>query len=325
VQDLCYKATFVDIQKIGQSQKQLIQMLRSRLDEQYQLELNVQITEEKRNYVYIDDGLYTGSRARKDLPELIYKISPGSTLDVFYLVAGSNGLAYTVDKIAPTAEHHGIMVSLHRMKNIENIRKVNRQYVGDSYKETYAPFQLCLWPDKKFQKIQSISDYEKYLQSIDPQNIIRLYRETPWNNDSGIFSSVYNRNIVECEFLSKGIEIISSISSPKGKYPLGYSLWPSFGFGSFCASDLNISNTCPLVLWWGNIEKQGNILDDWYPLLPRRINSINDDMSTTEDDSIGIMHDFSIQYNMVCPDCGKEFGIETDGGNGFCIDCAWKH
>ena len=30
------------------------------------------------------------------------------------------------------------------------------------------------------------------------------------------------------------------------------------------------------------------------------------------------------QYNM-CPDCGTYFGLEKDGGNGFCIDCAWKH
>lgn len=38
---------------------------------------------------------------------------------------------------------------------------------------------------------------------------------------------------------------------------MGYNLTPSFGFGSFCATDLNISNTCPIVLWWGNvIEKE---------------------------------------------------------------------
>ena len=32
----------------------------------------------------------------------------------------------------------------------------------------------------------------------------------------------------------------------------------------------------------------------------------------------------SDQYNM-CPDCGNYFGLETDGGNGFCINCAWNH
>lgn len=323
-QDLCYETVFVDVQRVGQSQKQLIQMLYSRLDEQYQLKLNLQITEGKRHFVYIDDGLYTGSRARKDLVELLYEIPPDSTLDVFYLVASSNGLAYTADKIAPTANSRNIIVSLYRLKNIENIRRVNPQYIGDSYKKSYGRSQLCLWPDKDSQKIQRISDYEKYLQSISSKHITHLYRESPWNNDCGIFSSVHNRNVVEREFLLKGIEILSSISSPKGKYPLGYNLWPSFGFGSFCASDLNISNTCPLVLWWGNIEKQGNTLDNWYPLFPRRANDINDDISIMEDDPIENKDYSSIQYNM-CPDCGKGFGFETDGGNGFCVDCAWKH
>ena len=31
--------------------------------------------------MYIDDGLYTGSRVRKDLSELIYMMEPESTLD----------------------------------------------------------------------------------------------------------------------------------------------------------------------------------------------------------------------------------------------------
>lgn len=55
----------------------------------------------------------------------------------------------------------------------------------------------------------------------------------------------------------KGIAITQNIQEHKGLYPLGYNLTPSLGFGSFCATDLNISNTCPIVLWWGNvIEKE---------------------------------------------------------------------
>lgn len=29
-------------------------------------------------------------------------------------------------------------------------------------------------------------------------------------------------------------------------------------------------------------------------------------------------------YNM-CPDCRDKFGLEDDGGNGFCVNCTWKH
>ena len=67
-------------------------------------------------------------------------------------------------------------------------------------------------------------------------------------------------------FLIKGLSILPECSIDKGLYPLGYDINPSFGFGSFCANDFNISNTCPVVLWW---DADSN----WYPLLPRRINS----------------------------------------------------
>ena len=99
----------------------------------------------------------------------------------------------------------------------------------------------------------------------------------------------------------------------------------SFGFGSFCAFNMNISNSCPLVLWWGNIEKNGSVLDDWYPLLPRRTNAEteeNKDALNWEDEFEDTMT--KDQYNM-CPDCYCYFGIERDGGNGYCIDCAWRH
>lgn len=26
-----------------------------------------------------------------------------------------------------------------------------------------------------------------------------------------------------------------------------------------------------------------------------------------------------------CPACGKPISHQNDGGNGFCIDCAWEH
>ena len=132
-------------------------------------------------------------------------------------------------------------------------------------------------------------------------------------------------DIVEEEFLKKGIAITKNIQDHKGLYPLGYNLTPSFGFGSFCATDLNISNTCPIVLWWGNVIEKGNELDCWYPLLPRRIsnadiNPFNADWEPEEIEDDGYDDIFD-----TCPECGCGISLRNDGGNGFCIDCAWKH
>ena len=151
-----------------------------------------------------------------------------------------------------------------------------------------------------------------------------LFRNGPWKEDKGVFSSVDNRNIVEREFLLKGIELAKH-SHDNGIYPLGFNSWPSFGFGSFCATHMNISNTSPLVLWWGNIEKKGDVLDLWYPLLPRRIGNIEEVEAFDEPmEKVKINYDKDDQYNL-CPDCGKHYGIMEDGGNGFCIKCAWNH
>ena len=328
VYELCYATNFLRIQKVGQSQKQLIQMLKNRLHKQYGVILDTKISKEKSHFVYIDDGLYTSSRARKDLTSIIDQLPPGSTLDAFYLIAGSNGLIYTRDTLSPIAKCHNITVSLYRLHCLQNIKTIEKTVRGDNatdiYAESYTASQICLWPDEELQSISDISNYENFLNSCCPNPPKYLYRKKPWKDDIGIFSSIQRRKIIEREFLLKGIEIVSLLSNPKGKYPLGYNLWPSFGFGSFCATDLNISNTCPLVLWWGNIEKQGNILDNWYPLLPRRINNLNDDVEVLDRPEDISAHRLSPPYNL-CPDCGMTFGLETDGGNGFCVNCAWKH
>lgn len=253
IYELCCNTIFLHMQKVGQSQNQLIQMLRSRLYKQYGVLLNTKISEDKLHFVYIDDGLYTSSRTRKDLTLIINQLSPGSTLDTFYLVAGSNGLIFTMDILSPIAKRHNIAVSFYRLHCLQNIKTIEKmmecENTANDYSESYAASQICLWPDEELKNVSSISDYESYLSSCCPNPPKYLYRKKPWKNDLGIFSSVQGRKIVEREFLLKGIEIVSSLLHPKGKYPLGYNLWPSFGFGSFCATDLNISNTCPLVLW----------------------------------------------------------------------------
>lgn len=101
-------------------------------------------------------------------------------------------------------------------------------------------------------------------------------------------------------------------------------MWPSFGLGTFCAFEMNISNTAPLALWWGHNKIEGDCLDDWYPLLPRRVKSTSDAKHSVDETEYWGECNPMDQYSM-CPDCGMYFGIGNDGGNGFCIDCAWKH
>ena len=322
--NLCKHTSFVNVQKTGQSQKRLHHMLRSQLYEQYQITLRSDVSNEISHYVYIDDGLYTGSRARKDLKELIPKLPPKSNLYVFYIFAGTSGLNYTERELASLAKECSITIAYHSKCRLENNKTIITRYEDDTQIDEYVCSQRCLWPDIELRNNDAVKAYEGFLLTLGDKHKKKLYRATPWKADSGIFSCTENRKIVEYEFLLKGIDIAHRASANKGLYPLGYNLWPSFGFGSFCASDLNISNTCPLVLWWGNTEVRGNVLDSWYPLLPRRVNADGDKIDFEEKIDILPILPSKDQYNM-CPDCGKYFEIETDGGNGFCIDCSWNH
>lgn len=257
IDDLCNNVVFISMQKIGQSQKILVDMLEKRLAKKYDVSLQKKATDGQRIFVYLDDGLYTGSRARKDIAELLNDdLRPGDSLDVFYMIASRRDANYSARILWDTASSQGISFRIRAYNCIENDRMVSSQSV--------------LWPSEALKQEEEAYVYEGFLDTIRPTQ--DCYRDGAWDGDPGIFSSAEARYIVEREFLRKGIDIYYSMSDPKGTYPLGYGLWPSFGYGAFCASDLNIPNTCPLVLWWGNLEEHSDALDIWYPLLPRRTN-----------------------------------------------------
>lgn len=238
-------------------------------------------------------------------------------MDVFYIVAGQNGLEYVKKFLKKLTDKSNVSIEFHKWRLLQNDKRL---FYNNGDKE-YFSHQVCLWPENALSSNKTILNYQKKYEELSSNHEKRPYREEPWHNDAGIFTIIKNRNIVEREFLIQGIKIVESISNNKGMYPLGYNLWPSFGFGAFCAFDMNISNTCPLVLWWGNPESDSEKLNLWYPLLPRRTKADNSQLENYEH----LANEYEIdQYNM-CPDCGEYFGIEKDGGNGFCVDCSWKH
>lgn len=56
-QEMLEEVAFVSTQDVGNSQKQLINMMRELVDEQYMASINVDNGGEYQHYVYLDDGL----------------------------------------------------------------------------------------------------------------------------------------------------------------------------------------------------------------------------------------------------------------------------
>ena len=258
---------FWNIQESGKSQSQLVEMLNDRVNQKYGCGIRTGKLMSEKYYVYLDDGLYTGSRLRKDIKRCIEMIPEGSRIDVIYMIACQSGLDFSKRILEELCKTKNIKINILRWREICNNKKIKRHDNGVSYE----PIQDCLWPSSKLSKLPEISAYVEKLEEIKGKKVYYCFRNAGYKYTAGIFSNLVNRDIAEEEFLKKGIAITQNIQEHKGLYPLGYNLTPSLGFGSFCATDLNISNTCPIVLWWGNVIEKGNELDCWYPLLPRRI------------------------------------------------------
>lgn len=306
---------FWNIQESGKSQSQLVEMLNDRVNQKYGCGIRTGKLISEKYYVYLDDGLYTGSRLRKDIKRCIEMIPEGSRIDVIYMIACQSGLDFSKRILEELCKTKNIKINILRWREICNNKKIKRHDNGVSYE----PIQDCLWPSSKLSKLPEISAYVEKLEEIKGKKVYYCFRNAGYKYTAGIFSNLVNRDIVEEEFLKKGIAITQNIQEHKGLYPLGYNLTPSLGFGSFCATDLNISNTCPIVLWWGNVIEKGNELDCWYPLLPRRIsakdiNPFDADWTLQEAEDDGYDDVFD-----TCPDCGCGISLRNDGGNGFCI------
>ena len=307
----------------GMSQVQILQMLADYSVETAQRMMLQCTNTSVSHFVYIDDGIYTGKTALKEIASLLELLPENSTLDAFFIFGCTNGINYANKMLKQSAADKKVKLSILRWKNLANNKRSHRS--EDGLTVEIEPHR-CLWPYVSLKGLPEISAFGRDYISSSKVHEFHPYREDDWMTDKGVFTNHLNRNIVEREFLLKGIELTKYRKEDSGMLPLGFDSWPSFGLGSFCATDLNISNTAPLVRWWGNIKKDGSVLDNWYPLLPRRIGGIEAvfdseiyDYWDYEDDT-----DSQDGYN-TCPDCGRKISSENDGGNGFCCFCAWNH
>ncbi len=253
---------FLSLQQPGKSQDRLLKILEKKfrciINNKSSLSSDVA---SPKHYVYVDDGLYTGMTFKKDILSVINLLPSDSTLDCFFLVAGSKGLTNNYEAIKPLAQKFNVKLTLNRLRGIENIPKARTALVNSTTtEEIYSTHQHCLWPINSIELDNEIAQYASVLKQKG--KCYYLYRTTRWEADKGVFSSQNARNEVEKIFIKTGIMLLSGKIGSDCLYPLGFDCFPSWGFGSFLASDLNISNTCPLVLW---SEASG-----WHPLFPRR-------------------------------------------------------
>lgn len=225
---------FANPQEQGSSQKILYTIISEKLGEEFRGQ-SADFTEPDKIYVYIDDGLYTGGRARTDLVALIELLPPNSRLYVFYLFAYSNACSYREDQITELAKNKKIEICFDWGRMFYNERSCKAKSID------------FVWPTILARKDEEVLAYEAKLKETQKANYL-YYNNYVYQKEKGMFSSYDAEERVGYAFLKYGIKICNQLNKSTFR-PLGLTTPPSFGFGSLVATDYNISNTAPFP-WW---------------------------------------------------------------------------
>lgn len=248
--------TFLCNQTVGESQERMLAGINRLAKEKYgtSIQITNQIEDMQRVCVYVDDALYTGRRIRSDMQELLASVD-NKEIVIFLISAYTNNLDYCQERISQYALERNNTICWRVEKKYNNKKNIRERYD-------------TVWPHENVLKERYIRQYGEEIAAGRKATYLT-------HNDAyeeSLFTTEENSRIVSEAFLKKGFEILQYVRQTRFR-PLGFDTNISYGFGSFLATDMNISNTCPLVLWWGTFDKTDNpMLDCWYPLLPRRGN-----------------------------------------------------
>lgn len=244
--------SLLNIQEKGNSQNEMVQKFASFIKQQ--LGVNVAINcIDKPRFIYVDDFLFSGSKLFHDIKDE-FTHDTSCNIDIIYVGYHTAGQYYYNNQLEK--QFPNINFKYWRMVELENrVHCINQSCV--------------LWPTENLAtnpNIQNFLGQNHHQKYRDPSNGEAGYRCI---NQSDLFTSENNRQILEEEFTLVGLEIINrgsqmdwDMSSWK---PLGFSSFNNLGFGSMIVSYRNCPNNAPLCLWWGNWSS-GSI---WYPLFQR--------------------------------------------------------
>lgn len=237
----------LQIQRGGRSQREMLAIFDGALKKQFGFGVSDCGKTAIEQFVYIDDGLFTGNRILRDLKDWLNADAPKvSKTFVIVIAMHTGGQHYAETNLNKAAREMGkkIEFSWWRSRDFED-----RKNATDN-SDVLRPVS-----------IPAVDDVEAYVKSLKYPVTLRR----PGNvGPLGIFSSEEGRNLVEQEFLKSGVYIRKVCPNLKVfQRPLGNTVLETVGFGSTIVTFRNCPNNAPLVFWAGN---------PWYPLFSRRTN-----------------------------------------------------
>lgn len=237
----------LNIQTAGNSQRDMLLVL----DKALQKTCGIGVADcgkaPVKQYVYIDDVLFSGGRIKHDISNWIKTAAPQA------------------------AKLHVVTIAYHRLGQWRTETDIKA-----AAKEAGKSIELSWW------RVFEVEDRKAYLANADVLrptaipadaataqyvaglNLAPVFRTPGQVGALGFFSSEAGRSLLEQQFLVSGVQV-RAVCPHLNAYmrPLGNSVMGTTGFGSMIVTYRNCPNNAPLVLWAG---------DPWYPLFPRKTN-----------------------------------------------------
>lgn len=255
---------FLNIQSVGESQKELLSLVERIINNMYGISLE-ECGSNPSKYIYLDDCFYSGNRVRRDIEAWISQANNGSELHLVFLGIHKRNLDFINNTLLALLQNKNMTLKFWRVKEISDSRK-SSYTVDNKYECLWAPYTAYDSPTEVY--IQNIES----TMSERQRTFYPLLRDEKYPINETLFTSKEHRNIVEKAFFEKGAYIKSyGKQQNENMRALGYDISKTLGFGSMFVTYRNIANNCPLVLWWGDGNATAG-LSDWYPLFPRTVN-----------------------------------------------------
>lgn len=244
------KIKFLDIQGGGNSQHEMLQMFDSVMSKKIGLK-TAECGEAPEAYMYLDDGIFSGNRVRRDLTKwLATKEAPTEgKVYVVAMAAHTNGVHYANSKIVEDAKRLGKKITLEWWRLITAEDQKANTDTSDVLRPGVVPNDDLV---------------KKYVEDLTKAGFPPVLRKGGNLGARNFFSSSASREMIESELLLAGCRIRDKARQlPENARPLGYSVLKTLGFGNVIVTFRNCPNNCPLAFWAGN---------PWHPLFARKIN-----------------------------------------------------
>lgn len=240
-------ANFLDIQGGGSSQTDMLALFSEQLEDEHGFGID-DCGQGDEVFIYLDDGIFTGNRVRRDLENWIRDHAPvQATVHVICIAQHSGGQFYASREIQKVIQTAGKKVGITWWHAIELEDRKTYSATSDVLRPTEIP------NDPAVQAYVAAMKYQPTLRTAGNPGTANL------------FSSDAAKILLEQEFLKAGVRIRQTCPNlGDTQRPLGHMTLETLGFGSLIVTYRNCPNNAPLALW---------VDAPWYPLFPRTTNT----------------------------------------------------